>query len=664
MAYIVEPLPSAPLDAAIVLHVRSHCRAVIHESNSESDKAGMKSAVELLFGIDSEVSKALDVSAIIRSKDPIARVADAIGHSNGRSAVELGHDAQFVETCIAWLADRVRAEAAYKDIFASDPETLLVLSNALDLAAACGRLGRLPATLICGETGTGKELLALAMHQISSRAGLTDPTRYVPVHIAGLSPDFVNDELFGHKKGGFTGANSDRTGRIEQANGGTLLIDEVGDLSREAQLRLLRVLEDGRVSKIGEENTSNVRVRVLAATNRDLEATVREGNFRIDLLHRLRRGWLVLPPLRGRSGWQHEIVDRMIASHGHNVAPRITRSARDALTCHDWPGNLRELDGALEIAVSNAGGGTVRLDHLPRHLQAKYLNAPLTLRAAGTLCDDMDFNCPDRDLIKVRIARLREQITDATVNGVDEDVERVQGLLRFQESIPDRSEVHLATVERLRVLTSTAAKKGDLSARSHMWRMVDSSGLPALVSSAVQREAHALEKKVAELERKIDEQAHELDLGADPWWKFIIELGGLPIVDEEIRPKIQQFVVFASRLLVSMSPELADKVFATVRAGGVAAVRAAVAEFMHDKAEPVPTYPPNPRDLSVQDWRDLRQRFPKRIDAARRLDCNVKTISKHVIARLGEDPWASRSGEHRPINNKRRTRRPGVSKRS
>jgi DNA-binding NtrC family response regulator len=643
MAYLVEPLPTSPLEAAVVLHVRSCCRGVINGARNGPHQAELCSSLELIFGLAPDLAKAINVASLAHREDPMSAVADAIGRLTGSNAVELGHDAIFVGRCVDWLRSRIAQEPSYEHMFAGDAQTLLVLSEAMDLAMIPGSRGRPPSTLICGETGTGKELLARAMHAISVRVGLRTADAFVPVHVAGLTPDFVNDELFGHRRGGFTGATSDRKGRIEQAHCGTLLIDEVGDLSKEAQLRLLRVLEDGKVSRTGDETWRDVDVRILAATNRDLDQAVRDGTFRLDLLHRLRRGSLMLPPLRFRSEWQWGIVDQMLLQHGQPPRANIVRSARDAIACHDWPGNLRELDGVLEIAASRARSGPVRLDHLPRHLQTLYLAAPLATRAVGTLCDDLDHAEPDAELVAARITRLRDQISEATVDRPDE-TQRIQELLQLHESIPDRSEDHVKTLAQLRAVAETMLKKVDLNARTSVWRKVNESVLPKAIENRVTAEIVKLEGEDAKLSGEIEALAHEIDLGNDPWWKFIRELNGLPIFDEATKPRVQAFVVLAAKMLWSLSPAFADKIFLAIRAGGVAALRVALTEAMSQDNERPPgaDASPAPEQLDGTGWRALHARFPKKRDVARHLNCDTKTVSKYAALQLGTDPWAKR----------------------
>jgi DNA-binding NtrC family response regulator len=212
--------------------------------------------------------------------------------------------------------------------------------------------------LVHGESGTGKELVAQALHEGSSRR--TRP--FVAVNCAAMSRDLVESELFGHEKGAFTGAGARRAGRFESADGGTLLLDEVGDMPRETQAKVLRVLQERSFERVGGTTTLKVDVRVVAATHRDLEAEVRTGAFREDLYYRLRVVEVTLPPLRDRP----EDIPALVARFLLQVAERLGRPkasisapALAALATHRWPGNVRELRNVVERAAVLASGTAI-----------------------------------------------------------------------------------------------------------------------------------------------------------------------------------------------------------------------------------------------------------------------------------------------------------------
>lgn len=239
--------------------------------------------------------------------------------------------------------------------------------------------------LLQGETGTGKGWLARRIHELSDRSA--DP--FVEVNCAGLSATFLDSELFGHEQGAFTDAKSRKSGLMEIADGGTLLLDEIGDLAPELQPKLLKVLETRRFRRLGGTRELTADVRLIAATNHDLERLVAAGGFRQDLYFRLAVLPLELPPLRERSS--EDIVDlaygvleelRRTVGHGPE---RINDDAMDRLTSHAWPGNIRQLRNVLErILILGADEDEIRLQHLPAELQsdidAAPVAEPLTLR--------------------------------------------------------------------------------------------------------------------------------------------------------------------------------------------------------------------------------------------------------------------------------------------
>jgi PAS domain S-box-containing protein len=217
--------------------------------------------------------------------------------------------------------------------------------------------------LIAGESGTGKELVAHAIHYRSHRSG----GPLVRVNCAALAETLLESELFGHAKGAFTGAVRDRIGRFEEANGGTIFLDEIGDISMPVQQRLLRVLQERELERVGESRTRPLDVRVIAATHRDLRRLVDEGRFREDLYYRLHVVSIELPPLRERREdipllVQH-FVEKLNASMHRQVAG-VSQELLERLLAHDWPGNVRELENAIQRAMVVARGRTLRLNHL------------------------------------------------------------------------------------------------------------------------------------------------------------------------------------------------------------------------------------------------------------------------------------------------------------
>lgn len=204
--------------------------------------------------------------------------------------------------------------------------------------------------LILGESGTGKELVARALHENSKR----DKGPMVSVNCAAIPETLIESELFGHEKGAFTGANARREGLVEAANGGTLFLDEIGELPIEAQARLLRLLQEKEIRRVGSVEAKKVNVRLIAATHRNLRQWVQQGKFREDLYYRLNVVSLELPPLRARGDDILEIANSMLERYCNNMNHKpkhFSESAKAALTSYTWPGNVRELENAVERAV-------------------------------------------------------------------------------------------------------------------------------------------------------------------------------------------------------------------------------------------------------------------------------------------------------------------------
>jgi two-component system, NtrC family, response regulator HydG len=214
--------------------------------------------------------------------------------------------------------------------------------------------------LIRGESGTGKELVALALHEGSRRAA----GPFVKVNCSALAETLLESELFGHVRGAFTGAVSDRAGRFEEAHGGTIFLDEIGDVSPAVQVKLLRVLQERTIERVGENRPRAVDVRVVSATNRDLEALLATGRIREDFYYRIKVVRLDLPPLRERREDLPLLVEELLARHG-GAGVVVTDAAMARLMSHHWPGNVRELENALEHALVLGHGGPIEPAHLP-----------------------------------------------------------------------------------------------------------------------------------------------------------------------------------------------------------------------------------------------------------------------------------------------------------
>ncbi|RKH60828.1 sigma-54-dependent transcriptional regulator [Corallococcus aberystwythensis] len=274
------------------------------------------------------------------------------------------------------------------------------------LALLIQRVGPRDVTvLITGESGTGKERVAEALVRASPRADKP----YVRFNCAALTPELAEAELFGHSKGAFTGAVRARPGLFREASGGTLLLDEVGELALPLQAKLLRVLQEGEVRPVGEDRSFPVDVRVLAATHRDLPQRVAEGRFREDLYYRLKVVTLQVPPLRSRPEDIAALAKHFLARHTERFRMPpvpLTPALLERLTAHPWPGNVRELENALESAVVLSPDGTLDLELLPGGT-----TAPQSLPTGATLREKLDAH--ERELILAALAASKGQRTEA-----------------------------------------------------------------------------------------------------------------------------------------------------------------------------------------------------------------------------------------------------------
>jgi two-component system NtrC family response regulator len=222
--------------------------------------------------------------------------------------------------------------------------------------------------LLVGESGTGKELLARAIHFNSGRAR----GAFVTVNCAAIPEQLLESELFGHRRGSFTGAVADKRGKFEMAHGGTVFLDEIGDLAPLLQVKLLRVLQEREIDKVGETRPIKVDVRVLAATNRDLEKMIAGGTFREDLYYRLAVVSIRMPPLRERVDDIPLLVDAFLEKHAQRLGharPAIQKDVYSAFNLYSWPGNIRELENVVERALVLDKDGVIGLDDLPDRLR-------------------------------------------------------------------------------------------------------------------------------------------------------------------------------------------------------------------------------------------------------------------------------------------------------
>jgi len=242
--------------------------------------------------------------------------------------------------------------------------------------------------LILGETGTGKELVARALHEHSSRA----ENPFVAINCGALPETLIESELFGHRKGAFTGADDHRVGLFEVAHGGTIFLDEIGELPKAMQAKLLRVLESGEIRRVGENKTTQVDVRVICATHRDLQAMVAEEEFREDLMYRINPFEIHLPALRERIQDVPDLARHLLVRHRGKQAidALIADDAIEILLSHVWPGNVRELANVIEHATILCDSGPIRAEHLPPHFASRQLQGAARLRRGTITLRDLE----------------------------------------------------------------------------------------------------------------------------------------------------------------------------------------------------------------------------------------------------------------------------------
>ena len=266
--------------------------------------------------------------------------------------------------------------------------------------------------LITGETGTGKELVARAIHRKSVRA----ERAFVSVNCAAIPRDLIPSELFGHEKGSFTGATQRRLGRFELADGGTIFLDEVGELLPDTQVALLRVLQERELQRVGGGQPIHVDVRVITATNRDLEAGVANGTFRQDLFYRLNVVPIEVPPLRERKTDLLLLVEYFVQRYGAKAGKKIRsidKKTLDLFQSYDWPGNIRELQNVIERSVILTSGDVLSVDEL--WLSKKSVSSAFPVKASlpgkGQVAKGQTEPLSEREIIEAALAATKGRVS-------------------------------------------------------------------------------------------------------------------------------------------------------------------------------------------------------------------------------------------------------------
>ena len=357
-----------------------------------------------------------DIDFAVRLADHLAL---ALSHKEladaSRRDEEARQTAARLEAQIATLTRELEVRSVVRKVVGRSKEWKDVLAQATRVAQTETTV------LLTGESGTGKEVVARYIHHASRRS--TGP--FIAINCAALPEHLLESELFGHERGAFTGAVTTKPGRIEQAAGGVLFLDEVGEMATSVQAKLLRALEEREFTRLGGNKVIRAEVRLIAATNRNLHEAIERGAFREDLYYRLGVFEITLPPLRERAGDILELADAFLADIGENVgrpAAGIAPDAKEQLLAYSWPGNVRELRNAIERAVILADGGFIRSQHLPvsgAGRPAAGLSGPgTTLPAGGVNMQDLE-----KSLVVSALTRARYNKTRAA---------RLLGLTRAQ----------------------------------------------------------------------------------------------------------------------------------------------------------------------------------------------------------------------------------------
>jgi formate hydrogenlyase transcriptional activator len=302
------------------------------------------------------------------------------------------------------LREEIDHSSMFEEIVGSSEPLRRVLSQVSKVAPTDSTV------LILGETGTGKELIAAAIHKRSNRSSRP----FVRVNCAAIPPSLIASELFGHERGAFTGAIQRRLGRFESADGGTIFLDEIGDLPAETQIALLRVLQEREFERAGSSKPIFVDVRVVAATNRDLEAAVAAGTFREDLFYRLNVFPIRVPSLRERKSDIPLLVEYLVERYAKRIGKKISRIKRktlDLFQAYDWPGNVRELQNVIERAVILCEEDTFSIDETWLRRKSDQLNDSALLRSGVLAEDERDFANRERKVIEAALEACRGRVS-------------------------------------------------------------------------------------------------------------------------------------------------------------------------------------------------------------------------------------------------------------
>ncbi len=332
-----------------------------------------------------------------------------------------------------------------------DAQSEQIIGDSAAMQEVYKRIGRVApqdvTVLILGESGTGKELVARSIYHYSKRS----QKPFLAVNCAALSESLLESELFGHEKGAFTGADSRRIGKFEQVNGGTIFLDEVGDMSASTQAKALRLLQQQQFERLGGTQTIQTDVRIIAATNKDLAAMVQAGTFREDLYYRLNGFTINLPNLRDRKEDIPMLIDYFVRVVSQDLAKpihQVTATVRDMLLRHDWPGNVRELYSAIRYAVVSSTSGIITEDCLPPSCRGGVSEA-VTVTPART----------ESSTSELDVRRLVQRLLESSSNDVYREVMHVVDAVIIEEALKQTGGNQQMAAERLGISRPTLRTK-------------------------------------------------------------------------------------------------------------------------------------------------------------------------------------------------------------
>ena len=417
MILVVDDEPKLGKFVAQALELDRH--QVIHET---SGRGALRRLEERAFDVVVTDLRMPDVDGLAvlmaararRPDPPEVIVMTAFGTTDSAVAAMKAGAADYVTKPFAMdelrmrvrrLASQRSAEAASERLLQRLTPDLVAESAAMKAALAAARqvAGTDATVLLLGESGTGKSQLARFVHYSSKRSGAP----LAEVHCAALPETLLEGELFGYEKGAFTGANQRKSGHLAAAAGGTLFLDEIGEITAATQVKLLRFLQEHAFVPLGSTEAKQVDVRVISATNRDLEEAVRAGGFREDFFYRLNVFAIRVPPLRERRDDVLPIAERFLAARGLPPS-KLSGEARDRLIAHAWPGNVRELENALERALILAGEEPIQAGHL-----AGAATAGRARRTADVLVEGFELDAFERELLHAALERAGGNKTHA-----------------------------------------------------------------------------------------------------------------------------------------------------------------------------------------------------------------------------------------------------------